>query len=476
MARPSEGKWVTGKELVLPSGDESLYVYLRPNSSNYQYFLSIDGEGVERKSTGKRDLEDAKTVAWERYLEVQVRQKQGLKARRVKKLFDFIDDFLAEESKRIADHNIRGNITKETFRGKSHHLNLLKKFYGNRNTKLEDLDYPKLHNYPLWRQKTKDDVLGISPPKTTHTILSELSTIKSYFSYLERLRYISRLPTFHKLTSESSRENRRDYLNFRQYHQTIGAVQSWASSCSCTPSQAHNRKMLHLAILVMTNSCLRIGELRGLQWRDIEPNENLSASDQLTDHLIRIRAENTKTGTSRTVQAPTAQRFEEVRQISNLPSKPARSRFPRVPDEYLHYPVFSKYKHQDQPLGQGTWDRCWKEIKELCCEYWNSKNITWYGFRHTGISFAVMRGAPMLQLSRNAGTGTRYVENVYYHHEAESKTTWETLNKNRSFREQIEAKRSLLSIPIEELFPPPELYEWEIEQDAPKELSSDKLA
>lgn len=81
----------------------------------------------------------------------------------------------------------------------------------------------------------------------------------------------------------------------------------------------------------------------------------------------------------------------------------------------------------------------------------------------------------MLQLSRNAGTGTRYVENVYYHHEAESKTTWETLNKNRSFREQIEAKRSLLSIPIEELLPPPELYEWEIEQDAPKELSSDKL-
>ena len=390
---------------------------------------------------------------------MQVRQQQGLKARRVKKLFDFINDFLAEESKRIADHNIKRNITKETFRVKSHHLNLLKKFYGNPNTKLKDLDYPKLHNCPLWRQVTKDDVLGISPLKTTHTILSELSTIKSYFSYLQRLGYIGRLPTFHKLTSESSRENRRDYLNIRQYRKTIDAVQLWASSHSCTPPQAHNRKMLRLAIFVMTNSCLRIGELRGLQWRDIEPNEHLSASDQLTDHLIRIRAENTKTGTSRTVQAPTAQRFEEVRQISNLPSKPACSRFPRVPDEYLHYPVFSKYKHPDQPLGQGTWDRCWREIKELCSEYWNSKNITWYSFRHTGISFAVMRGVPILQISRNTGTGTRYVENVYYHNEAESKATWETLNKNRSFREKIDAKRSLLPIPIEELFPPLELYE-----------------
>ena len=74
------------------------------------------------------------------------RQSQGLKARRVKKRF--YRYYLKEEGKRIATHNIKGNITKETFRVKSHHLNLLKKFYGNRNTKLEELDYPKLHNYP----------------------------------------------------------------------------------------------------------------------------------------------------------------------------------------------------------------------------------------------------------------------------------------------------------------------------------------
>lgn len=463
MARPSTGKWVQGKEFVLPGGDESLYVYLRPNSSIYQYFLSIEGEGIERKSTGKKDLEGAKKVAFDRYVQVEARKQQGLKARRVKKLFDFIDDFLKEESKRISDHNKRGNITKETFRVKSHHLKLLKKFYGNRNTKLEDLDYPKLYNYPIWRQKTTDDALGISPPKTTHTINGELSTIRGYFAYLERLEYIGRVPTFHKLVSESSRDNRRDYLNPRQYSQTVDAVKSWAYSSSCTPSQLHNRKMLHLAILVMTNSCIRIGELRKLQWRDLEPNENLSAADQFTNHLIRIRAEKTKTGRMRIVQSPTTQRFEEIRRLSGLPSKPSRSRFPRIPDEYLHYPVFSKYKHPDQPLGQGTWDRCWKEIKELCCEYWDSKNIAWYSFRHTGISFAVARGVPMLQLSRNAGTGIKNIENVYYHHEAESKQTWEVLNQNRDFKDKMDALPSLLSFPIEDLVP--NLHEWEIDQE-----------
>ena len=450
MARPSTGKWVQGKELVLP-GKEDCYVYLRPNSSVYQYFLSIDGEGIERKSTGKKDLEQAKEFALNRKLEVMARQSQGLKARRVKKLFDFIDDFLKEESKRIATHNIRGNITKETFRVKSHHLNLLKKFYGNRNTKLEELDYPKLHNYPLWRQKTTDELLGLKPPKTTHTILTELSTIKGYFAYLERLGYIGRFPTFHKLVRESSRVNRRDYLNPKEYQQTINTVRAWSKSSSCTPSQSHNRQMLYLAILVMSNSCLRIGELRGLIWNDLEPNDNLSSDDQKIGHLIKIRAENTKTGVPRTVQSPTTKRFEDVRKLADIDLKPARSKFPRIPNEYLQYPVFSKFNHPDKPLGQGTWDRCWKEIKELCAErYWGTKNITWYSFRHTGISFAAQRDVGQLKLSRNCGTGIRYIEDVYYHHEAESKSTWESLNKNRGFSQYMEQHKDDVFVPLEE--------------------------
>ena len=39
----------------------------------------------------------------------------------------------------------------------------------------------------------------------------------------------------------------------------------------------------------------------------------------------------------------------------------------------------------------------------------------------------------MLLLSRNAGTGSRYIEDVYFHHESESKKTWDTLMQNRVF-------------------------------------------
>ena len=62
-----------------------------------------------------------------------------------------------------------------------------------------------------------------------------------------------------------------------------------------------------------------------------------------------------------------------------------------------------------------------------------NKNITWYSFRHTGITFAVARKVPHLPLAKFAGTGVRYVEAVYYHYEAETQEAYDIIQKNRKF-------------------------------------------
>ena len=99
------------------------------------------------------------------------------------------------------------------------------------------------------------------------------------------------------------------------------------------------------------------------------------------------------------------------------------------------YFVFCKEQKGDQPFGLGTWNRCWREIKDRVIEaggdWMNKKNISYYSFRHSGISFAVQRGVNHLKLARNAGTGLRYIEAFYYHHEAELSTT--DLSKGRTF-------------------------------------------
>ena len=449
MGRPSSGKWVKEKTLVFPP-EEDCYIYRRPNSSVWQYFLSIPTEGEERKSTKQKDKNEALKVARDRKLEVMMRQKQGLKARRVKKMFDFIDEYLEQESKRIADYNRKGHITAETFRVKKHHMNLLKKFYYDRSIKLEDLDYNKIYDYPSWRQQVEDS-WNPNPPKTNHTILTELTTIKGYFDYLERLGFIDRTPRFAPVKRESLRVNRRDYLNAKQYQQTLNTLRSWSNSKNLTETQSYNKQILYQCILIMANSCCRIGELRKLRWYDLEVNSNLSKEEQKIGHLIRIRPEITKTGVPRMISTPTSKSFQKIRELSGIPKHPKTS-FPHVSPDRMGDYVISKYNHPDQQLGQGTWDRLWKEIKDLCGNrYWGAKNISWYSFRHTGISFAVTRGVPMLLLSRNAGTGSRYIEDVYFHHESESKKTWDTLMQNRVFYNKQKEHQSELLVEIEDL-------------------------
>ena len=231
--------------------------------------------------------------------------------------------------------------------------------------------------------------------------------------------------------------------------QTINTLRAWSNKTNLTPTQSYNRLQVYNAILIMSNSLLRIGELRGLKWKDLESNPNLTKEDQKVGHLIRVSNEISKTGNPRIVQSPTVQRFNTIREMDGIP-KVRNSKFPHVPTEYRNQYIFHIFNHPETKLGTNSWDRRWKEIKELCAgRYWNDKNITWYSFRHTGISFSVSRGVPLLFLSRNAGTGLKYLQDVYYHHESESKATWETLNQNRKFYDVISKKKDEELIEIE---------------------------
>ena len=149
--------------------------------------------------------------------------------------------------------------------------------------------------------------------------------------------------------------------------------------------------------------------------------------------MINIRGETTKTGKPRAVNTPTQRWFDDLRQLSGIPK--AGRHFPYIPMEYRNDYVFCKEGRGDLPLGVGTWNRLWHEIKEAVVDaggFWiQEKNISWYSFRHSSISFAVLRGVNHLKLARNAGTGLKYIENFYYHHESALST--EDLNTGRKF-------------------------------------------
>ena len=454
--RPTQGKWVTHKIPIL--GRRNCYIYKRPNSEVWQYYLQMDGEGQLRASTrieGSKDdinvgQEEAIEFATNKYLDARGRSQTGMKAIVKKKLFDLMDDFLKEEKKRIRPYNVDGYITERTFYAKNHHLNLLKKFYSGKNIAIEKIDWEKLYDYPLWRAKekcNKQNPIAITPPKTQQTISAELTTIRGYFAFLLKRGYILKVPEFKRVVREKREEISRDYLNYKQYKQTNNTLTAWAKSKTATPSQTYNRHVLRNAIFIMTNSLLRVGTLRNLEWRDLDVAENLDEEQQKIGHLIRVRKEACKVGVSRKVISPTVEYFNRIRELAGIPKAP-RSQFPHVPPEYMNFPILSKWKKVDERMGNGTFYREWCKIKELCqARYWGSKNITWYSFRHTGITFNIERKVPLLQLAKIAGTSLKEIEHTYYHHEQESKETWNMFTQNRIFWNKIKAdKNDLVAI------------------------------
>ena len=105
----------------------------------------------------------------------------------------------------------------------------------------------------------------------------------------------------------------------------------------------------------------------------------------------------------------------------------------------------------DKGIAKTKWHQEERRARLHADRYWGAKNITWHSFRQTSISFAVSRGVPILQLSRNAGTGSRYIEDVCYHHESESKKTWDALMQNRVFYDNMKKHQSELLVEIEDI-------------------------
>ena len=433
--RPPEGKYVKHKIEIL--GKRNCFIYKRPRSTVWQYYLQIDGEGqIKRTTKVQGDVDDinvgkdeAIAFAEEQFLSARGRKQTGMKAIVKKGLFALMDDFLKEEKKRIKPYAVDGFITQGTYRAMSNRLNHLKKFYKNKDIAIEKIDFDKLYDYPFWRNtKTPTN----APPKYQQTISQELSTFRLFFRFLVRKGLVLKVPEFKKVVRERRKDSRRDYLNDKEYRQMIPTLYAWAKSKAATPSQTYNRKILLNCIFIMTDSLIRKGTLRNLVWGDLDVAENLTKEEQKIGHLIRVRKEACKVGTSRTVISPTVDRFNAIRQLSGIPKVP-HSKFPHVPIEYMNQPIIKKY-NKNERMGDGTWEREWVKIKDLCqARYWGSKNITWYSFRHTGISFAIGRDVSLIKLAEIGGTSLKEIELTYYHHEQESKSTWDEFNKNRKF-------------------------------------------
>jgi hypothetical protein len=96
---------------------------------------------------------------------------------------------------------------------------------------------------------------------------------------------------------------------------------------------------------------------------------------------------------------------------------------------------------RNQSTGKALSDRIWRDsLQEMLVESGlttlaegdsndlrkteiaSGKNLTWYSFRHTWITFALERGVPIATVCNNCDTSIQYVQEHYFHSDAKRAT------------------------------------------------------
>ena len=178
---------------------------------------------------------------------------------------------------------------------------------------------------------------------------------------------------------------------------------------------------------ILANTGLRPKELLGLYWHEVKVNKNDSRRLQRSHRLITIRQDNSKTGRSRTVNAPVGERVDRIKGIYkdlNCQLKP---------DDYFLLNPF------DKDRKSYTREILAKRLKMVLEESGlqaklneTGRNITLYSFRHMYITWRLRYGQVPIQLvAKNCGTSINMIEKTYGHISTVLET--EVLTKNQGY-------------------------------------------
>ena len=227
-----------------------------------------------------------------------------------------------------------------------------------------------------------------------------------------------------------------------------------------------HRRILYYHLLIASNTMARVGSLRKMKWKHIRKNASLTKDQQKIHCLIDVPAENSKTAKGYTINSPVTDYLNQIRKLSKYTGKDdyifcnqtnGKPFSTRIWDDYwdemLVTAGFAEWKIRPvMETGSCDWIEStpkWEingEVKITtsddgyeCCavKQWSwtkdNKNLVWYSIRHTAITFRVLyaKNLTPFVLAAQANTSVKYIEQHYYHHEAERMT--EELNEGRRY-------------------------------------------
>ena len=467
-------------------GKWCVYFINKSNGSRHRIVLKeADGRYPNPTLDG---VEDATRLGIRTYFDLKNKIDRGEKIKSLR-IRDMVDMFLKEERKRISDVPHAG-ITQQRWylltRETNHYLAFVRdKLWGLGKSDLceiHTMNIDHLDGYFTYRRKTTNDTDKRGRPlPRKQTVKSEVATIhRMYETIGVRGRYINRnsLPIVPKkqlrVTTKETQDIRRSMFEVNEFLEIIRNAKEWyikglsrfdrkgnlwgyetyKRNCKDgkkgetnynkpirksvifgngdTPRARHqiaHREMVYLAMRITMETGIRIGTLQQLRWSNIHEIPKRSNRDPKVYKEIRVLSEQGKTARYYEIPAPITGYINRLRIISNF----TRS------EDYLFSNQKDGSKWSERIWHEGLVDMMMeadladrnKEAVNKAMIVKSGKDISWYSFRHSFITWRLKSGQKIEEVAAHCDTSIEYIQKHYYHADLSSSKMIDNLELGR---------------------------------------------
>ena len=263
-----------------------------------------------------------------------------------------------------------------------------------------------------------------TPNITPSTIRNETATINQIIAFAYRNGY-SHFPKFEFREIKISKGDigKRDIFDRTkgEYDRLTKFLRSYVSKKGCPdPEERLERQKVRDYIYILSNTCMRTGELRQLTWGDV-----LGFRDEIDETgkkvclvKLRIRKETTKVRNERTIIVRGGNYIKRLKSYS--------------PFTGPHHLLFTN-KTGDLQFGTRELYKHWNVImRGIDIPDHSDRKLSYYSLRHFGITLRMDADVPIADIAYIAGTSTTHIENHYRHIEDEMMIRGATRKNNQS--------------------------------------------
>lgn len=371
--------------------DGEVKVYKRGNSKRWQATFRIDEHWV-RISTGKRDLEEAKTVAREQYLDYKFRAKHDLPV--VTKRFEDVAKLAVADMQRQLDAGAGRKVYKDYIKAIDKYFI---PFFGK--TFITNIDHEKILTFNAWRVEQ----IGREPKAST--LNTHNSAMNKVYAEAVARGFITqgKVPI---LANKGEGAKRRPDFSLEDYRKMIRKLPHWIDKGKGGKSR-DMRYLLRDYVLILANTGMRHGtEAQNLRWKHVtvfkendleyvefylhgktKPHEAIGRAGTI-DYLKRIHS-----------------RTEAIKDID----------FYDMLKQKLDLPVFCLPDGTVTENLRQTFKAFLKDAGLLKCPK-TGQDRTLYSLRHTYATFALVNdGMDIHALTKQMGTSIGMIELHYSH-------------------------------------------------------------